>query len=182
MKRNEEYLMEIDLNELVKFVPRSEVKDFSLYPSVYRIVSEFKLKEVLELGTGLGESGLAFMSAGAKLTTVDFDKRASERAFTIYSYFGFTPYKIITADDRISNFIEDRKWDAIFIDTSHMYEHTKLELEYCCTRTNCILMDDFWWGDETDRGVKGAVEDFLRSHPEWKSDKPEWSRVGILSK
>lgn len=98
--------------------------------TLHLLTVELNLKNILELGTRTGESTIAFLLAAnkinGKVTSVDIDpcheakKRIKE--LKLDSLWSF-----IQMDDLKLNWNEEV--DHLFIDTSHTYQQTVLELE-----------------------------------------------------
>lgn len=80
----------------------------------------------------------------------------------------------------------NQKFDLIFIDTSHTYEHTIKEMELASKITNFILMDDaLFEGNQTDKiqgGVKRAIEEWCKNNNEWKRQDLWQGNTALLSK
>ena len=98
--------------------------------TLYMLTVEMKLKTILELGTRNGESTIALLTAaekiGGKVYSIDVDRclKAKDKikSYDLQKYWTFTQ-----GDDL------KVKWkkpiDHLFIDTSHLFEHTLRELE-----------------------------------------------------
>jgi SAM-dependent methyltransferase len=94
-------------------------------PRFYEMVTSRNVKHVIELGTRSGVSTIAWLHAlaqtGGKLTSVDIDQRP---AIGDHAHWSF-----IQGDDcdpKIMAQLEPA--DVVFIDTSHLYDHTLREL------------------------------------------------------
>ena len=139
-------------------------------------------KNILEFGTCRGESTLAFSLAGADVVTFDnlrednwrdiytteAGKNASKTAQERFKKHGvYHKIDMIIADDKKLPLIDGLHWDCVFIDTSHQFEHTVLELEYSKNVTDNILLDDIGWSVKGKLTVMEAIEGFLKSNPKW---------------
>lgn len=94
-------------------------------PTFYSLVQRLDAKHVLELGTRTGVSTVAWLHAlratGGKLTSVDIDPRPP---LGHYDHWTF-----IQGDDMSPEvYAQLEPADIVFIDTSHLYEHTIREL------------------------------------------------------
>ena len=94
-------------------------------PRFVEMVDELKAKHVIELGTRTGVSTIAWLHAlegtGGRLTSVDIDERPP---------IGEWPHwEFIQGDDTDPEVITRlAPADIVFLDTSHLYEHTVVEL------------------------------------------------------
>ena len=94
-------------------------------PRFVEMVDELKAQHVIELGTRTGVSTIAWLHAlegtGGRLTSVDIDERPP---------IGDWPHwEFIQGDDTDPEVITRlAPADIVFLDTSHLYEHTVVEL------------------------------------------------------
>jgi len=97
--------------------------------TLHMLTIEFNLKNVLELGTGSGESTVAFLQAAheidGKVTSVDIDPCLEAKKLIKKSNFD-ERWQFIQSDD--ITFKWEQPIDHLYIDTSHTYEHTLKEL------------------------------------------------------
>jgi hypothetical protein len=120
-------------------------------------------KTVLELGRDTGWGSTYFiLKSGVELWSVDIDD---------YHMCGTDPdphvldtiptyHKIIASDTGPIPEIDGKLFDMVFLDTSHGYEHTKYELaRYYPMALKWFVVDDYHWGDSTDKGVNGACNE-----------------------
>jgi len=126
---------------------------------------------VTELGTGCGYSTLCFLSAGPK-TLLSYDLHPFPRVEEFKIWAGTqTDFQHIQGD---SLQIELAETDLLFIDTYHTYNQLIQELERHHTKVRkFIIMDDTagpWGerGEDGQRGLRYAVENFVRGHEEWR--------------
>lgn len=102
-------------------------------PTLYSLVVDSKAKAVLELGVRAGESTVAFLEAveatGGHLTSLDIDPCEAARAM-IKGYGLEARWTFVHEDDLVFGAAWDKSkpWDLIFVDSSHIYEHTKKEV------------------------------------------------------
>lgn len=88
---------------------------------LYERVLEIKPKKILELGTANGYSGIILGSKGAKLITIDLDKKILDEARKNFNEFNINA-KIIIGDavEEVKKLVDNRKnldgFDIIFID------------------------------------------------------------------
>lgn len=124
------------------------------------------LKTVLELGTREGYSTMAFLEAakaiGGTVTSMDIEPcpKAQERvaAAGLQDYWTF-----IEGDDLTIPW--DRPIDHLFIDTSHLYEHTVKELnrfEPLVVEGGVITLHDVIVAP----GVRQAIDEYVADRPD----------------
>jgi predicted O-methyltransferase YrrM len=94
-------------------------------PTFVEMVRERNAQHVIELGTRTGVSTIAWLyglqATGGLLTSVDIDERPA-----IGNHDGWTFIQGDDLDPAITSALEPA--DIVFIDTSHLYEHTVAEL------------------------------------------------------
>lgn len=82
---------------------------------IYNKISELKPKNILELGTANGYSGIILASQGARLTTIEINKKIAKEAEKNFKKFGINANIIIGDAVNIVKKIND-KFDLIFLD------------------------------------------------------------------
>ena len=97
-------------------------------PRLYELAASKLFPEILELGVRGGNSTMAFLKAiqdrGGKLTSVDIE----DMGYPIHDYYPQKNWEFIKTDDNQYHELLQEKYDVIFIDTSHQYDHTYREL------------------------------------------------------
>lgn len=105
---------------------RAEPSDIYLHlPRMVELVRSLNAQHVIELGTRTGVSTIAWLHAlaetGGRLTSVDIDERPP-----IGEHEHWTYVQGDDTDPAIMAQLEPA--EIVFIDTSHLYEHTRFEL------------------------------------------------------
>lgn len=136
-------------------------------------------KKLLELGVG-GDSGIStsiFLAYAEKVggTLFSVDINPLNMTFKRYEkYIGsLWNYKLDDSLRFLDNKIAlNERYDLIFIDTSHTYEHTMQEMGRVARLTNFMLMDDALFpGNDNDAvpgGVKKAISDWFANNRGWE--------------
>lgn len=104
----------------------AEPSDIYLHlPRMVTLVDALNAQHVIELGTRTGVSTIAWLYAleqtGGRLTSIDIDERPDIGEWDHWTFIqgdDLDPAVISTLDPA----------DIVFIDTSHLYEHTRAEL------------------------------------------------------
>jgi len=138
--------------------------------NLFVITVLLKPKRILDLGTG-GKgiamrsmlTGLIFNGLGGHITTVEINRdyyRDMHRELTkkVVAMGGAEMVTFTYADD-LAVFCQER-FDLVFIDTSHTYEHTLAELNKFSEWTNLMVCHDT-------QAVQEAIDTFQEAHPEW---------------
>jgi len=121
---------------------------------------------ILELGVG-GDSAIStgvFLSAiegkkGAYMLSID--RNPLETTWIRYKDYNFWEFRQADSVTVLQELCQqNRRFDMIFIDTIHTYEHTKKEMEFSCLMTDYMLMDDAM-ETKQDGGVKKAIEEWM---------------------
>lgn len=141
-------------------------------PTLYNLVVENKYKVVVELGAG--QSTYVFVAAVNKtkgrFISVDLDLKAHLRGFAEgEGVLEKEPrYRFIRGDDMEIVKKWRRKIDFLFIDTSHTFEHTKIELkkwEPFIKVGGKIVLHDVYHKVGHAVGVRPALGEFLVKNP-----------------
>lgn len=150
------------------------------FDALVEIIKELKPVDVLEIGTGWGVSGSAFMDAKVRtLTTIDPNVNNG------YGIEGRTEIETRKTEETTLMFVEGKsevvmadliksqgKYDFIFIDGDHSYEAVKKDLEMSIQllkEGGHIVMDDYlheanYIHDRRNCGVAKAVREYLSSN------------------
>lgn len=130
------------------------------------IITEFGLQQIVELGTRDGNSTLALLEGarlvGGHVTSVDVQPCALAKSRVEASGLKDL-WTFLEADDmQLSPPLIPEVIDFLFVDTTHLYEPTRAELNKYCA----FLRDGSWIALHdyvSFTGVSRAVDDFLRS-------------------
>ncbi len=130
------------------------------------LVTEFRLKEIVELGTRMGSSTLALLEAanliGGRLLSVDLDECRETQEKVARSGLEHLWRFIQSSDLDVPDSELPANIDLLFIDTSHLYDHTVAELKKYAPRVRpggWIVFHDYI----SFAGVTRAVGEFLAS-------------------
>ena len=163
----------------------SEYNDIDIrehLPYLASIVKEMKAKTILELGVYQGNSTRAFLKVaeeiGAMVVSIDWNDA--------YPISDSPNWIFIQAN---SGLLKMRgKFDILFIDTSHNYKETLVELEKYSLMVKdpgvIILHDTVSSLNRPLQGVFGAIQEFLKKHPkQWSFENREnCNGLGILKR
>lgn len=144
------------------------------YERLVEIIKELRPLSVLEVGTGWGISGSAFMDCGVPLlvtidasTNPDYLKVAHDEIETHKT----DGQKVFYNWMRTQQFFAENetKFDMVFIDGDHSYEGAKFDLDNAVLRLNPgghIVMDDYlheanFVFDDRNCGVSKAAREYL---------------------
>lgn len=132
------------------------------------LVTEFRLKEIVELGTRMGSSTLALLEAanliGGRVLSIDLDACGEAHQKVAESGLAHLWRFIQGSDVELPEDVIPAGIDLLFIDTSHLYEHTMQELRKYSPRVRpggWIVFHDYI----SFAGVTRAVGEFLGSLP-----------------
>lgn len=135
VKREDMEIVKRVLESLAIEVKIPEKADFSLVDIFSVITKALNAKLVVELGTGMGFSCSAFISAlketGGILYSVDINPEAADVKPTIQKYSGTDAPVIFIQGDSVT---VGRAWikgdiDVLYCDSDHTYGHVLTELE-----------------------------------------------------
>lgn len=141
-----------------------------------------KAKRILELGTRSGVSTWAFLTGlpeDGTIISVDFDERLMVEGWVPPQVTEDPRFRFIEADDTDHDtfiMLAETFPDIVFIDTSHTFAHTLLELTlYSQAVPEYFILHDYALDD-----VKNAVETFLVSNKDYEIEKVEESPWGLV--
>lgn len=135
---------------------------------------------ILELGVG-GDSAistaiwLSYIESKNEPSLISIDINPLGMTYERYKDVYFWRFNQVDSVAALELLVADKhKFDMVFIDTIHSYEHTTNELCLAQKLTDYILMDDATFeGNPFDKkggGVKKAIEN-------WREGNPDWSAV-----
>ena len=144
---------------------------------LYHYALKFKFKNILDLGVGPeGNSTRAFSLAASQLTdygstvfSVDIDKKCIEDMLKRLQKLGLEKYVTFINDDSINVLKQSPFWfyDCIFMDTSHEYKQTLVELFWANLRLNQSDKGCIFIHDTIKPEVKEPIEIFLSYSPQY---------------
>lgn len=165
---------ELKLNrDLVELLSKRDTDINEHLWTLFNIVQELGAKCVVELGAGQSTYVLAtaVKETGGEFFSVDLDPSAHQRGFPEgrgilqkEPRYHFIPGNDLDAVSRWKRWI-----DFLFIDTNHIREHTKAELEAWAPRVRPggkIALHDTHHLSGHAVGCKAGLEDFLRENPD----------------
>jgi len=154
--------------------------EFKLYDLTVKLGVEDKT--VVELGTLAGWSTRALLAAvndsGGHLYSIDIERSCS------VLFMDEPNWTFICGDSVTVPQTWSRKIDHLYIDTVHTFTHTLQELMLWypfITEKGIISMHDTEY-DKDEFGVKRAIQEFLKTHPElsFENDTTAPYGLGIL--
>ncbi len=158
------------LHSVLRIQQSGEAEDISQHlGTLALLVTEFRLQEIVELGTRMGSSTLALLEAanltGGRVLSIDVDECREAREKVAQSglqhlWRFFQGSDLEVPDGEIPPSI-----DLLFIDTNHLYEHTLAELRKYAPRVRpggWIVLHDY----VSYAGVTRAVGEFLAALPQ----------------
>lgn len=114
-------------------------------------VRDNKVRTYLEFGTGAGHSAHYAKAGGAEVVSVDLKHHLVEPG--IWAKDMLPDVDLIVCDDTWLPIRADAKFEMVFIDSSHAYEHTCAEIDIARKlATRFIGFDDITWA-----GVRAAL-------------------------
>ena len=148
-------------------------------PTLHLLATVWSWGEVVEAGVGRGWSTVALLSAlvrlGKKLISYDAD---GNRCSGVYKTWGLAEgdpilaswdFRVKSSADAAADF-RDGSVSLFFLDTSHLYEHTKAELDAWLPKIHpdgIICGHDYLLHQRPDwkhSGVHLAVDEFVAAH------------------
>ena len=145
-------------------------------------------KRVLELGVRDGVSTVALLEGvletkGA-LISLDIDPCVNaQRQIKYYKLNG--PWTFVQDDDiaYAKTLNPEEPFDLIFVDTSHVYEHTKAEIEVYMPLLRPGGVMAFHDTESFPKDVKKPIEEFMEAHPDYSFENdPRCNGLGIVRK
>jgi predicted O-methyltransferase YrrM len=156
--------------------------------TLHQLVTSIGAKTVIELGVNTGESTVALLEAvevtDGQLYSVDIQLLPATKA--MLESYGLTGRWSFTLQDDleyVKTWPADKKADLIFVDTSHQYAHTKLEIESYepILRPGGIMV--FHDTVSCYDGVQKPINQFKKKNKDWKyENKTNCNGLGILRK
>lgn len=127
---------------------------------LYRIVKEYSVENILELGTSFGitTSYLSMCECVDGVTTIEGCSNIASVAFETFKTLGISKVKIIKApfDEVLPELINKScKYDLIYFDGNHTYDATMRYFEYglkMSHKSTILIFDDIYWSE----GMKRA--------------------------
>jgi len=156
--------------------------------SLYFITLQMSAKLVVELGVRSGESTVAFLEGvnrtDGRVVSVDIEE--CPKAREMVERYGLGGRWTFVRSDDIEfgkGWDRSRKVDIVFVDTSHLYEHTKREIEVFepIVRPGGVLI----FHDTTTHpeGVMKPIQEFLKGHPGYGFENASYnSGMGVILK
>lgn len=156
-----------------------ETADKYVYEYLYNLfilTVALKPLRVLDLGTG-GKgislramlTGMIYNGLGGHVTTVEVNEKyyrdSHLKLKEKISEMGYSEMvSFVYCDDL--DFPCSERFDLIYLDTSHTYEHTLAELEKFSEWTSLIVCHDT---KVNDSAMQKAIDKFLEAHSKWRS-------------
>lgn len=150
------------VSELVKYnaTPKKQGELIS------RLVSEFKPKNILELGTslGIGTLYLALPNSQAKVTTIEGCKEINAVAKKIFTETGVNNVKAMCgafSDVLPKVFEENETLDMVYFDGHHNYAATINNFELCLAKAkkdSVFIFDDIYWSAEMEKAWNYIIQ------------------------
>lgn len=132
-----------------------------------RIITHFKLKNIIELGTSFGINTL-YLAAnpGVEVTTFEGLPAIARMANTNFEFADARNIKLIEGDinETLPSFLQhEKKWDFVFMDANHRFEPTLKYFNALLTRVNTgsiLVLDDIHYTAEMEKAWQ-----MIRTHP-----------------
>jgi predicted O-methyltransferase YrrM len=120
-----------------------------------RIVSYFKPKNILELGTslGLGTAALSIGNPEATIITIEGCKNTAKKADELFYEFKLSNIQLINNkfENALPKLINNKTFDLIYFDGNHQKEATLSYFKQCLPTANSnsvFIFDDINWSKE----------------------------------
>lgn len=155
------------LQSLLDYVQRQNNSSSQECQIMFEEARKRKDRYFLELGVSEGHSTiplliLAYINKG-KLVSCDIKRmHFLDNWLTEFNCeFLAKNWKFFVGSDMYLEF--DKKYDMIFMDTSHTHRHTERELDKFSEWSNIIYCHDY-----NMNGVRLPVKNFIKSNPDWQ--------------
>ena len=150
-------------------IAKNALKPPKLAQLLYRLVSDLKPTNMVELGTCLGTTSLYLKKAApdAKLYTLEGCPETAGIAAEVFKKAGINDINLITGnfDNTLYGVINSLdKLDFVFVDGNHQKEATLKYFEWCLPKVHentLLIFDDIYWSE----GMKEAWE-IIKAHPQ----------------
>jgi len=154
--------------------------------TLHGLVTSLKARTVIELGVNTGESTVAFLEAVTDGILTSVDQQDLPQTRPMLEAYGLTArwqfHKLDDIKFALEVWPKGKLADLIFVDTSHQYAHTKLEID---TYEPILRPGGIMAFHDTvscyDGGQK-PINEFLKSHPWPFENKLNCNGLGILRK
>ena len=135
---------------------------------LFYLIKFFKFKNILEIGFFEGKTfGVMIESSteNSNLTAIDImlNKKIYDLLYDNSSILGNRQVNLVETNSL--DFLPDRKYDFINIDTSHNYPETLNEIKYYLrhvSESGILMLDDYMWP-----GVDKSIGEFMYENSEW---------------
>jgi len=182
MKKIEKLYKDIMSTRIDNMIP-----DWEYLEILYRYTLKWKPSLVLETGTYAGKSAIAIATGmrengnRGKVITIDnrrydiswpgrskFAKGAVDLALERFDRLGFNNIDFIECDClKPPKYITNKRYDFVFLDSAHTYNHVAIELEVYAGLTKRIFIHDI--GKSSDGGGGRALLNFLKFNSNWEA-------------
>ena len=165
------------LQKILPFLRKNHVKKGSLRNVeayiLYSLIKEFKIQNILDIGTGNGFSSLICAKAlkgidlvKKKIITIDLVDRVNDfklkKIFSDLDLINYVDFKIGDSHEVLKNNIQEiDKFDLVIIDGYHSYNHVKKELNLIkkfLSRKSIIFFDDIF--KDKEKSIYEAMIEF----------------------
>jgi 2-polyprenyl-3-methyl-5-hydroxy-6-metoxy-1,4-benzoquinol methylase len=99
-----------------KYFDEVEQRKYFVEPHIpsFAGFSEWKDKEVLEIGCGIGTDSINFARAGAKLTVVELSEKSLEVTKQRFAVYGLEATFVVADAEHLSQFLPSKKYDLVY--------------------------------------------------------------------